>query len=159
MSNRPSMSKIDADATFMHMKEDHMRNGQLKPWYNIQIGVDSEYIVNVGSFPDRNDTNTLIPFLTELNKATGKKYPNVIADAGYESEENYAFLEKNGQTAYIKPQNYEISKTRKYLTDVFKFENMQYDAENDHFVCKNGKILRFTYVSKSKSVDFSIHYI
>lgn len=67
---------------------------------------------------------------------------NVIADAGYESEENYAFLEKNGQTAYIKPQNYAISKTRKYLTDVSKFENMQYDDENDHFVCKNGKILR-----------------
>ena len=54
----------------------------------------------------------------------------------------YAFLEKNGQTAYIKPQNYAISKTRKYLTDVSKFENMQYDDENDHFVCKNGKILR-----------------
>ena len=33
MGNRPSMSKIDADATFMHMKEDHMRNGQLKPGY------------------------------------------------------------------------------------------------------------------------------
>lgn len=153
MGNRPSLSKIDTDATFMHMKEDHMRNGQLKPGYNIQIGVDSEYIVNVGSFPDRNDTNTLIPFLTELNKATGKKYPNVIADAGYESEENYAFLEKNGQTAYIKPQNYEISKTRKYLTDVSKFENMQYDAENDHFVCRNGKILRYISISKSKSVN------
>ena len=153
MGNRPSMSKIDADATFMHMKEDHMRNGQLKPGYNIQIGVDSEYIVNVGSFPDRNDTNTFIPFLTELNKATGKKYANVIADAGYESEENYAFLEKNGQTAYIKPQNYEISKTKKFLTDVSKFENMHYDTDKDYFVCKNGKILRFTYVSKSKSAN------
>lgn len=66
-----------------------MRNGHLKPGYNIQIGLDSEYIVNVGSFPDSNDTNTFIPFLTELNKATGKKYANVIADAVYESEENY----------------------------------------------------------------------
>ena len=26
------------------MKEDHMRNGQLKPAYNVQIGVESEYI-------------------------------------------------------------------------------------------------------------------
>ena len=95
----------------------------------------------------------MIPFLTELNKATGKKYPNVIADAGYESEENYAFLEKNGQTAYIKPQNYEISKTKKFLTDVSKFENMHYDTDKDYFVCKNGKILRFTYVSKSKSAN------
>ena len=34
----------------------------------------------------------------------------IVADAGYESEENYLFIEGNGQTAYIKPQNYEISK-------------------------------------------------
>lgn len=26
-----------------------MRNGQLKPGYNIQIGVESEYIVGVGA--------------------------------------------------------------------------------------------------------------
>ena len=36
--NRNSYSKTDHDATFMHMKEDHMRNGQLKPGYNIQVG-------------------------------------------------------------------------------------------------------------------------
>jgi len=29
-------SKTDPDATFMRMKEDHMRNGQLKPGYYIQ---------------------------------------------------------------------------------------------------------------------------
>lgn len=86
--SRPSLSKTDYDATFMHMKEDRMRNGQLKPGYNIQIGVDSEYIVGVGSFPDRNDTKTLIPFLTDIERKTGCKYPNIIADAGYESEEN-----------------------------------------------------------------------
>ena len=40
---RNSYSKTDPDATFMHMKDDHMRNAQLKPGYNIQIGVDSEY--------------------------------------------------------------------------------------------------------------------
>ena len=29
--DRNSYCKTDHDATFMHMKEDHMRNGQLKP--------------------------------------------------------------------------------------------------------------------------------
>src|SRR3712207_9399006 len=42
---RNSYSKTDKDATFMRMKEDAMRNGQLKPGYNVQHGVDSEYIV------------------------------------------------------------------------------------------------------------------
>lgn len=41
---RNSYSKTDPDATFMRMKEDAMLNGQLKPAYNIQHGIDSEYI-------------------------------------------------------------------------------------------------------------------
>lgn len=52
---RNSYSKTDPDATFMHMKDDHMRNAQLKPGYNVQIGVDSEFIMSVGIFQDRND--------------------------------------------------------------------------------------------------------
>jgi len=44
---RNSYSKTDKDATFMRMKEDAMKNGQLKPSYNVQHGVDSEYIVGL----------------------------------------------------------------------------------------------------------------
>lgn len=43
-NGRNSFSKTDTDATFMRMKDDHMRNAQLKPGYNIQLGVESEYI-------------------------------------------------------------------------------------------------------------------
>ena len=45
--NRKSYSKTDLEATFMRMKDDHMGNGQLKPGYNLQIGVESEYIVGL----------------------------------------------------------------------------------------------------------------
>lgn len=38
----------------MHMKDDHMRNAQLKPAYNVQIGVESEYVTGVGIFHDRS---------------------------------------------------------------------------------------------------------
>ena len=41
--NRNSYSKTDIDATFMRMKEDAMKNGQLKPAYNVQHGVDAGY--------------------------------------------------------------------------------------------------------------------
>ena len=34
---RNNYCKTDPDATFMHMKDDHMRNAQLKPGYNVQI--------------------------------------------------------------------------------------------------------------------------
>ena len=67
LGTRKSYSKTDLDATFMRMKEDHMRNGQLKPAYNVQIGVESEYIVGVGLFSNPTDTTTLIPFLSNIN--------------------------------------------------------------------------------------------
>ena len=45
--NRKSYSKTDREATFMRMKDDHMGNGQFKHGYNLQIGVESEYIVGL----------------------------------------------------------------------------------------------------------------
>ena len=72
---------------------------------------DSEYItwIDIRSLP--NDMLTLIPFLKDMEKHLGFKYTESVADAGYESKKSYRFIEENGQTAYIKPQNYAISET------------------------------------------------
>jgi hypothetical protein len=40
LGSRNSYSNTDKDATFMRMKEDHMKNGQLKPGYNVQLGTE-----------------------------------------------------------------------------------------------------------------------
>ena len=148
---RNSYSKTDHDATFMRMKEDAMGNGQLKPAYNLQHGVDSEYITWLTIGPQPTDTTTLIPFLKEAEMHLKFKYKNITADAGYESEENYLFLESNGQLSYIKPANYEISKTRKYRNDIGKIENMEYDAQSDIYTCQNGKKLTVDYIRHTKS--------
>ena len=148
---RNSYSKTDHDATFMRMKEDAMGNGQLKPAYNLQHGVDSEYITWLTIGPQPTDTTTLIPFLKDAEEHLKFKYKNVITDAGYESEENYVFLEENGQLSYIKPANYEISKTRRYKNDIGKIENMEYDAESDVYICRNAKRLMVDHVRHSKS--------
>lgn len=99
--------KTDPDATFMHMKDDHMRKAQLKPGYNVQIAVDSEYIVAAEIFQDRNDIWTLVPFLKEMEKKLEFRYPSITADSGYESEEGYTYLREQKQKPYIKPQTYE----------------------------------------------------
>ena len=148
---RNSYSKTDHDATFMRMKEDAMGNGQLKPAYNLQHGVDSEYITWLAIGPQPTDTTTLIPFLKEAEEYLKFKYKNITADAGYESEENYLFLESNGQLSYIKPANYEISKTRKYRNDIGRMENMAYDSGSDSYTCKNGRQLTADHVRHSKS--------
>ena len=148
---RNSYSKTDHDATFMRMKEDSMGNGQLKPAYNLQHGVDSEYITWLTTGPQPTDTTTLIPFLKNAEEHLKFKYKNITTDAGYESEENYVFLEANGQLSYIKPANYEISKTRRYKNDIGKIENMEYDAESDVYICRNAKRLTVDHVRHSKS--------
>ena len=149
--DRNSYSKTDVDATFMHMKDDHMRNAQLKPGYNVQIGVDSEYIVAADIFSDRNDVWTLVPFLKTMEKKLGFKYPSVTADSGYESEEGYEFLKENGQVPYIKPQTYEKWKRRSFKKDISKRENMAYDEEKDHYICHAGKYLKPIFIKTQKS--------
>ena len=154
--DRNSYSKTDPDATFMRMKEDAMGNGQLKPAYNLQHGVDSEYIVWLMTSASPTDTPTLIPFLEAAENALPFRYSNIVADAGYESEENYRWLAEHNYEAFIKPTNYEISKTRKYRNDIGRAENMVYDAELDAYTCAEGKSLPFVYSRKQTTATGNV---
>ena len=157
-TDRNSYSKTDPDSTFMRMKEDHMRNGQLKPAYNVQIAVNSEYITGIEVFNNRTDYGTLEPFLKELSGFHSCKYSKVVADAGYESLGNYLYLEKSGQKCFIKPQNYEQAKTKKYRLQIGRPENMQYNAETDSYTCAEGRKLSRIYESKDKCGAVSTCY-
>ena len=148
---RNNYCKTDTDATFMHMKDDHMRNAQLKPGYNVQIAVDSEYIVAADVFQDRNDVWTLVPFLKTMEKNLLFRYPSVTADSGYESEEGYTYLRECGQVPYIKPQTYEKWKKRSFKQDISKRENMRYDETADTYTCHAGQLLSPLYIRKQKS--------
>ena len=147
---RNSFSKTDRDATFMHMKDDHMRNAQLKPGYNIQFAVEGEYITGVDVSSERSDQLTLLPLLSRM-KNNDIVYQDVTCDAGYESEENYTFFESSETECYIKPQNYERSKTKKFKSNMALRENMKYDELLDEYTCQNGKKLRSVYEGKRKS--------
>ena len=148
---RNNYCKTDPDATFMHMKDDHMRNAQLKPGYNVQIAVDSEYIVATDIFQDRNDVWTLVPFLKTMKENLGFRYPSVTADSGYESEEAYTYLRSVNLKAYIKPQTYEKWKKRSFKRDISKRENMGYNEKADTYTCHAGKTLFPIFIKKQKS--------
>ena len=140
--SRNSYSKTDPDATFMRMKEDHMRNGQLKPGYNVQIAVNSEYITGLEVFPDRSDAKTFRPMMRKLTGKHGKRYKECVTDAGYESQENYLYLAQNGQVCFIKPANYDQKKTKKFKRQIGRIENMAYCHDDDCFICAQGRKLR-----------------
>jgi len=148
---RNSFSKTDPDATFMRMKEDHMKNGQLKPGYNLQLGIEGEYIIGVHVSSERSDELALSGLLEHMDAGYGRRHKNIVADAGYESEENYARLRVRGQAAYIKPQNYEKSKTRTYRNNVYLHDNMPYDTDTDTYTCPAGNTFRRLYKTTRKS--------
>ena len=77
----------------------------------------------------------------------------MTADADYESEENYSWFETADKTCYIKPQNYERSKTKKFKSNMALRENMPYDADLDEYTCQAGQKLRAKYVSERKSAS------
>ena len=153
--NRNSYSKTDHDATFMHMKEDHMKNGQLKPGYNVNVATCSEFIIGSYISSDRNDVHTLIPFMKRLRENyEGMNIGSVVVDSGYESEENYCWFEAHPETElYVKPSNHEARKHKKYRTDISRRENMLYDEEANTYTCANGKLLKETREKKTHSAS------
>lgn len=150
---RNSYSKTDPDATFMRMKEDAMGNGQLKAGYNLQHGVDSEYVVWLSIGPEPTDTTTLIPFLESFEERLGwlYSYKKIVADAGYESEENYGYLDEKGKISFIRPSNYEASKKKSYKNDIGRVEHMSYDAEKDVYICHEGRELPVVGIKSQKT--------
>lgn len=58
----------------MHMKDDHVRNAQLKLTNNIQIAVDAECIIAADIFGDRNDVWMLVTFLKRMEERLGFNY-------------------------------------------------------------------------------------
>jgi len=139
LGDRNSYSKTDHDATFMRMKEDHMKNGQLKPAYNIQLSTENNYITNFTIHQKPGDTTTFIPHIEAYKKSYGK-YPEIaIADAGYGSCENYSFMDQNGIENYVKFNYFHKEQNRKFRRDISKVENLYYNKEGNFFVCPMGQ--------------------
>ncbi|MFH6605178.1 transposase [Maribacter algicola] len=66
----------------------------------------------------------------------GLLWENCVADTGYSSGENYAFLEERGLKSFIPPHG-----TYKGGPDGFT-----YNGEHDHYLCPQGKAIPFTKV-------------
>ncbi|MEN9639799.1 MAG: hypothetical protein RLZZ262_1668 [Bacteroidota bacterium] len=137
LGDRGSYSKTDTDATFMRMKEDHMKNGQLKPGYNLQISTSNQYIVNYSIHQTTNDVNTLKSHLESHQELYGALPEILTADAGYGSEENFELMEKLDIEGYVKYTSFD--KEQQGKDQPFKSENFHYNQELDCFYCPMGQ--------------------
>ncbi|WP_299802343.1 IS1182 family transposase, partial [uncultured Carboxylicivirga sp.] len=140
---RNSCSKTDKEATFMRMKEDHMKNGQLKPAYNVQISTENQFITHYGIYQNPTDTRTFIDYLTGFQTRYNKQSKEVVADSGYGSEENYEHLEKEQIEHYVKFNYFHAEQKKAFKTDPYKVENLHYNSTGDFFVCPMGQLMHF----------------
>lgn len=168
LAGRSSYSKTDEDATFFRMKEDRGAEKPLpRPAYNVQTGTEGQFVVGFSLHQRAGDTTCLIPHLEGVKanlSAIARRKPqilprqddhqlrvlpkNISADAGYGSEENYAYFEEHQLGNYVKYNTFhrEQQKHRKpalIRKALFRSENFPYDAERDEFICPANQ--RLTY--------------
>jgi len=136
---RNSYSKTDKDATFMRLKEDKMKNSELKPAYNLQYSTENHFITNFSLHRRAGDTATLKPHLVKFYNHYGRYPGRMIADAGYGSEENYEYLRKNDIENYVKYNWFHKEQKKKFKHDISRWENYHYNEKEDYFVCPMGQ--------------------
>ena len=154
LDGRSSYSKTDEDATFMRMKDDHMKNGQLKPGYNVQLGTQDQFIINYTIHQSTVDAPVFIEhmdntkaLLTEIGYAMPQR---ISGDAGYGFEQNYDYLEAEGLDNYLKYPGFFKEQQKKYQDNPFLVANLYYHAEQDYYICPMGQRLNYWYTGKAQ---------
>lgn len=112
-----------------------MKNGQLKPGYNVQMGTENQFVVGFSLHQRTVDTTCLVPHLERVKEQVGRLPDNVIADAGYGSEENYVYLEQQGLESYIKYNTFHLEQKKRRRKNRFLASRFPYDPETDTFCC------------------------
>lgn len=152
LGKRGSYSKTDKDATFMRMKEDHMKNGQLKPAYNLQLSTYDQFILQYTLHQTTNDTNTLKEHLAEFEKHLHQLPNELTADAGYGSEQNYALLEEKDIEAFVKDPSFDREQKGKRKNE-FHPSQLYYNKEKDCYYCPMGQEMKNIGKGKRKTAN------
>ena len=156
---RKSFSKTDPDATFLRMKEDHMRNGQLKPGYNIQIGTNEQFILHYTLHPNPTDTRTFAPHMDSLKTTSLPPVQNIIADAGYGSEENDLYCFDHNLEPLIPYNQMRKEHKRTFKKEISKYQNWKYFREEDYFLCPSHRFVEFKrYTSRTNAYGYKQEY-
>ena len=133
-SNKTHYSPTDPDAR-ISVKPGKAR----KLNYLSQLSVDTAHhvITDIRAYhADGKDNQQLQDIVKRLHTRLWKEglvWENCVADTGYSSGENYAFLEKRNLKSFIPPHG----------TYKGGPSNMVYVREHDHYLCPQGKVIPF----------------
>jgi len=138
-SNKTHYSPTDPDAR-ISVKPGKAR----KLNYNAQLTVDSAHHVIsdiMADFADKKDNQSLEQITRRVKlrlHKSGILWHNLLADTGYSSGENYAFLEREGIRSFIPPHG----------TYKGKPKGLTYKEQGNYYQCRNNKKLVFKGIKK-----------
>ena len=99
----------------------------------------------------RQDNSPMTAYNTKTDQTLGLcVYPywhpsgRYIAYSTNTTRQLFHSADSNRIEAYIKPQDWEISKTRKHRNDSGRISNMRYVEDGDYFICRNNRKLTFS---------------
>jgi len=157
LDGRNSYSKTDPDASSLRMKEDRAARKPLaRPAYNVQMGTEGQFVVGYSVHQQADDTSCFIPHMQQQIFPKGKKFKNGSGDAGYGSEENYAFLEKEKIGNFFKYNTFHQEQHPPRKGEAleklrFKSNYFPYDPEMDEFICPAQKRMLYMETKPYKS--------
>ena len=108
--------------------------------YNVQTAVDAKHalILHHNVTDEGNDTRQLLPVAEAAKAVLEQETLTVVADAGYSNLTQFQACEDAGITAHVPPNrapNHQGDGT------LFERSRFSYNAEQDDYVCPNGKRL------------------
>lgn len=149
---REALARLDQASTdHLHPAEPEARvmKGRARKvlGYNAQAVVDhdSDLVVAVDVVSDTNDNAQLVPMLAETLQATGRVAEHTVADAGYESGEQFDEAERRHLPVIVATATRDAGE--------FDKSKFQFDAERDVYVCPRGEVLPFQRIDKAGGND------
>jgi hypothetical protein len=116
-----------------------MKDGNLRPAYNLQIGTQNSFVTGFSISQNANDAVTFKEHMESRRILELPEVENIMADSVYGTLENYDYLDKAGKGSYLKyPMFYkEIS----HRLPPFSRENFLLDETTGNYLCPQGRVL------------------
>ncbi len=116
------------------------KKGNFDTNYNVQAACGEDQVITFCNVTDQaNDKHELIPALEGIAKNTNKTIKEMLADAGYGTYTNLAYIAANHIDGYIPYTDMNTD----YEGHLFHYTHFEYHKEKDFHVCPAGEQLHF----------------
>jgi transposase len=114
-----------------------------RPGYNAQVAVSGEDGLILASevVQDAGDTEQLIPMLDQVEANTGERPGVIVADAGYESGENFEQLVERDQDGIVASGSALAAHKLRERSGRFQWIDFEYAPDRDEYICPAGRRL------------------